>query len=302
MYFWSLGPMAAGTGAVVAAGGKQLITLGTRLVVGIHLNDTIVHFPNSGNGVMQFRMRPFLKYFATVLQRFKVDVMLFTNFSVNDHWMTLARLRRELEPLEPIFYGVPLSTMAIMRSDMVAVQLQKRAVACMTPPSRILFIDSEADVKFPITQTLVLERFAPARRLRNSERDPTVAPEHKKLALTMNDYTLVALAEIIKDMAASNVPQDVHARPSGVPEIVVGKDGKTRKRRPPLGIAVEDYLRLEPLVEKVSVPMHGLTNYLPIENCDHMDEMDISKLEISEPLPHEEDNIKETEEHKQMFQ
>lgn len=286
----------AGTG-LVSSGEKQLIRLGTRLVVGINMHDTILHFPFGGHRLDQYRMRPYLKYFASVLHAFRVDVVLFAGFVAEDHHHTLARLRRELAPLDPYFCSTPVTRQNTLNHDMVGRELEKRAVKSMTVPGRILFVDSEADVKYHLTQTLVLEKFVPVTRLRNADKAPESLPEQKKLALTMNDYTLVALAEMIKDIAASNIPQDIHARNSGVPQVVVGPDGKPRLRKTPLGIAVDDYLRLEPLVEKVNVPMHGVTNYLPIENCDHMDELDLAKLEISEPLEH----IEETEEHANMF-
>ena len=291
--------MSGSGAAVVPSAGKQLVTLGTRLVVGISMENTIMHIPPHNQRIAAFKLRPYLKYFATVLHKFKCDVTIFSYLSLEDHWVTLARLRRELEPLQPTFFPVPVTKVALLRDQMIEKALLKQAGQCMTPASRILFIDSECDIKFTPAQTIVLERFAPVKRLRNSERDQSVTPEQGKLALTMNDYSLVALGELIKDLAASNIPLDTYAKKQPHSP-VIGVDGTEKRKPAPAGIAVEDFLRLEPLVEKVHVPMHGLSNYLPMENCDHMDCIDLEKLEISEPLTF--DHVNETDEHKQMFQ
>ena len=294
----SRNPMSGPGGAIVSSAGKQLVTLGTRLIVGINLVDTILHIPPSTHRISQYRLRPYLKYFSTVLHKFKCDVTIFSELSVEDNWLTLSRLRHEIEPLEPTFHPVPLSRTLVMRNNMVEKALLRKASELMTPSTRILFIDAECDIKFNALQTLVVDRYVPVKRIRNSDQDPTVTPEQKKLALTVNDYTLVALAELIKDLAASNVPESMYAKPEPRPS-VIGSDGKEKPRKVAVGIAVDDFLRLEPLVEKINVPMHGIANYLPMENCDHMDCIDLDKLEVSEPLIF--DDVKETDEHRQMF-
>lgn len=94
------------------------------------------------------------------------------------------------------------------------------------------------------------------------------------LAINMEDYSLVALSEMIAEMAASDV-------------------------------AVADYLKMEPLIEKVEVPFHGKANYLPPENCDNIDLLNWDEIQVMEKkardtgLP---ETVEETAEHKDFFQ
>ncbi|EPY20096.1 hypothetical protein STCU_09158 [Strigomonas culicis] len=98
------------------------------------------------------------------------------------------------------------------------------------------------------------------------------------LAVNLEDYTLIALAEMLTELASS-------------------------------GARVREYLKVEPLVEKLHVPMYGEVNYLPIENCDYIEELDwphikvVVKGEEEERLREEaKEQVVETEEHKDLFQ
>ncbi|ORC86003.1 uncharacterized protein TM35_000311890 [Trypanosoma theileri] len=98
--------------------------------------------------------------------------------------------------------------------------------------------------------------------------DPSSDVRAAALAIKREDYTLVALAGMLVELAAADV-------------------------------AVADYLRVEPLVEKLSVPFHGDVNYLPVENCEDMEQWDWETVEVREaPLV---PDVEEREEHRNMF-
>ncbi|EPY29698.1 hypothetical protein AGDE_09913 [Angomonas deanei] len=98
----------------------------------------------------------------------------------------------------------------------------------------------------------------------------------RALAINMEDYTLIAVAEMLAELASG-------------------------------GSTVEDYLKYEPLVEKLNVPSHGVANYLPIENCDYIETLDWEKVEVREAKREEArrntvEEVVETDEHKDFFQ
>lgn len=94
------------------------------------------------------------------------------------------------------------------------------------------------------------------------------------LAINLEDYSLVAVAEMIAEMAASDV-------------------------------SVAEYLKLEPLVEKVEVPFHGKANYLPPENCDNIELLNWEEIKVMEKKSQNlgvPETVEETAEHKDFFQ
>ncbi|KAH9586234.1 hypothetical protein LSM04_001681 [Trypanosoma melophagium] len=102
----------------------------------------------------------------------------------------------------------------------------------------------------------------------NNNRDLTEDVRAAALAIQREDYTLVALAGMLVELAAADV-------------------------------SVADYLRVEPLVEKLTVPFHGDVNYLPVENCEDMEQWDWESVEVREdPLV---PDVEEREEHRDMF-
>ncbi|KPA77543.1 hypothetical protein ABB37_06920 [Leptomonas pyrrhocoris] len=96
----------------------------------------------------------------------------------------------------------------------------------------------------------------------------------RALAINLEDYSLVALSEMIAEMAASDV-------------------------------SVAEYLRMEPLIEKVEVPFHGKANYLPPENCDNIDLLNWDEIKVMEKKARdtgEPETVEETAAHKDFFQ
>lgn len=89
-------------------------------------------------------------------------------------------------------------------------------------------------------------------------------------AINMEDYTLIALSEMIAGLAASEV-------------------------------SVHDYLRVEPMVEGVRVPFHGIAHYLPMENCDHIDVIDWEYVTVKEKAEMVVPDVEEQEAHKGFF-
>lgn len=71
------------------------------------------------------------------------------------------------------------------------------------------------------------------------------------LAVNLEDFSLVALADMITQLASSDA-------------------------------AVRGFIAMEPLVEKLRVPFHGVTNYLPIENCDFIEVLDWERIKVEE--------------------
>lgn len=92
------------------------------------------------------------------------------------------------------------------------------------------------------------------------------------LAVNLEDYSLVALAEMIAEMSASET-------------------------------SVADYIKAEPLIEKVEVPFHGKANYLAPENCDNIDLLNWDEIQVMEKAHGTEvpETVEETEDHKDFF-
>ncbi|KAK7197519.1 hypothetical protein NESM_000701700 [Novymonas esmeraldas] len=95
----------------------------------------------------------------------------------------------------------------------------------------------------------------------------------RSLAINMEDHSLVALAEMVAEMTASDM-------------------------------SVADYIRTEPLIEKVEVPFHGKANYLAPENCDDIDLLHWDEIEVMEQQARDmaaPATVVETDEHKGFF-
>ncbi|GET86304.1 hypothetical protein, conserved [Leishmania tarentolae] len=92
------------------------------------------------------------------------------------------------------------------------------------------------------------------------------------VAVNLEDYSLVALAEMIAEMSASDT-------------------------------SVADYIKTEPLIEKVQVPFHGTANYLAPENCDNIDMLNWDEIQVAEKahdtgVP---ETVEETADHNGFF-
>ncbi|CAJ1017990.1 hypothetical protein Q4I30_001474 [Leishmania utingensis] len=92
------------------------------------------------------------------------------------------------------------------------------------------------------------------------------------LAINLEDYSLVALAEMMAEMSASDT-------------------------------SVAEYIKTEPLIEKVEVPFHGKANYLAPENCDNIDLLNWDEIQVMEKARGTEvpETVVETEDHKDFF-
>ncbi|ESS67536.1 hypothetical protein TcG_05860 [Trypanosoma cruzi] len=334
--------MTAGGGVLTpSSAGAQIIHLASRLVVGVRLHGTIAAFHPRTRG--QLKCRPFLRYFAETLHRLRCDVTLFVPVNSRTGPQRVAELSTHEFPCEYRVVHDPTSGAAddcgrgqrrggggASRGNFQDL-LSRMAAEQQTSPSRILFIESEINYRFSPVQTLVVEAFQPHRirqrrrsmgeaaeaeerrqagehhaalleseyswtqggrasRLRHAQPSaPFSAELHgdpqeeaKKddvrsaaLAINREDYTLVALAGMLVELAAADV-------------------------------AVADYLRVEPLVEKLTVPFHGEVNYLPMENCDDMELWDWDAVEVREARRKEEaetavPEVEEREEHRDLF-
>ncbi|CUE59173.1 Hypothetical protein, putative [Bodo saltans] len=238
--------LSSSSSAVATTGGKQLIKLGTRLVVGITIDGTLLKYPPHA-AVHRYRLRPYLSYFGKVLNKLKCDVTLFTQAGSLDWDFAFRRFRHELCCPQARFVQDDGSLFLQGALTEVAASIASR-------PDRILFLNCRASHSVNLNQLLVLEPMIDTRRLRGTARAKAEAtPESKTVALTVDDYSLVAAAEMIKELASSDVP-------------------------------VASYLSMEPLVETIRVPMYGPVNALPIENCDHIEQLDLELLEVSEPI------------------
>lgn len=102
--------------------------------------------------------------------------------------------------------------------------------------------------------------------------DDTTGERPGPLAIPQEDFTLVALADIVTQLAASD-------------------------------LSVRDFLTREPLVECLRVPFHGPAHYLPADNCDSIDCLDWSSTSVSPAStpPSDVPDVEETEEHRNFF-
>ncbi|KAG8340336.1 hypothetical protein ERJ75_001660700 [Trypanosoma vivax] len=328
--------MSQNVGRVLAptSSGLQVIQLHSRLVVGIRLHGTIAAtHPRVPN---QLKCRPFLHYLGRTLQRLQCDVTVFAPVAACSSTGPLSQREFPCEyrvvhdpTAGPVHAGVNNNSLTRGRSRGAAAQcnfqdyLSRIATELHTAPKRILFVDAEINYRFSPVQTVVLEAFEPQRacRRRQPQGDVAVAMEEARevqrhterieaefastqgvpgrcrglhwnrcapfsseqsnfagremsnevreaaLAARREDYTLVALAGMLVELAAADV-------------------------------AVADFLRVEPLVEKIRVPFHGEVNYLPIENCDDMEQWDWNAVEVREM---EVPEVEERDEHRDMF-
>ena len=268
------------TSGATSNSGRQIIVLKSKLILGINVHDTLIHFPREDT-VFRNRTRPFLKYFGSVLDKFHVDITLFTLVPPAQKDAIFHRFFREFPvSRHPNFYFNNSGNRA--EDDVYQEILNSRARQLGSTQQRILFIDAATRHHVTPKQTIILEKFEPkSRRIRASESAKRLAtPEQKQIAMTHADYTLIALAEMIKEIAISQEP-------------------------------VSEYLKREPMIEKVKVPFFGEANLLPMENCDHIDQMDLDALDVREAshvMTEEEEttadgveDAKETDAHKDLF-
>jgi hypothetical protein len=235
------------TSTIATTGGKQLIKLGTRLIVGITIEGTLLKYPPNV-AAHRYRLRPHLSYFGRVLHKLKCDVTLFTAAGPLEWDYAFRRFRHELCCPQARFVQDDGQNLFLQGA------LSEIAAEAASRPDRILHINCRASHSVNLGQLIVVEPMVDTRRLRGTQRAKAEAtPESKSVALTVDDYSLVALAEMIKELASSDV-------------------------------AVASYLRMEPLIENIRVPMYGSVHALPIENCDHIEQLDLDQLQVSEPI------------------
>lgn len=213
-------------------------TVPPKLHVGIGLTDTLLWF-STRHG--QYKTRPNLAYFAKVLRKNHCDVTIFSPF----------REEQQVDALKQFRADFPHHHRIISRCDDVAeyMTIMESVVASShSDPTRVLFLESHMNFKFYPWQTLLVDRFKPQKRLRGDEKAKSLASvSDKYLAATSEDMSLVAVADMINELTTTE-----------------------------LSTPVEEYLKMEPLVERVSVP--GQTDeffFLPDENCDHIERVTI---------------------------
>jgi hypothetical protein len=253
---------------------SQIITLGHRLILGIMFEGCLACVPTTRDAHLRYTRRPYLAYFASVCRHFKADVTIFTE--INRHVAKRVVFNPNFEKhFFPCTHRVVYDTSSMSLKSVKPFNyqdfLEKRAKEAGTHVGRCLFVEAQCSHRFFLSQSLVLQRYEGRMRLRNSDvKNPSSAAE-KSVAVAENDCTLIALAEMIKELACSNEH-------------------------------VCHFLAREPLVESVRVPFHGHSFVLPKDKCDLVEEFDIDKLEVSEPAVYNEEcTIVETEEHKAMF-
>lgn len=218
-----------------AAGPSALVTtIPPKLHVGIGLTDTLLWFSTRHN---QYKTRSNLAYFARVLRKNHCDVTIFSPF----------REEQQVDALRQFRADFPHHHRVISRCDDVAeyMTIMEAVVASShSDPRRVLFLDSHMNFKFYPWQTLLVDKFRPQKRLRGDEKAKNLASaSDKSVAHTSEDMSLVAVADMINELTTVD-----------------------------LGTPVEDYLKVEPLVERVKIP--GQTDeffFLPDENCDHIE-------------------------------
>ena len=209
-------------------------TVAPKLHVGIGLTDTLLWFSTRHN---QYKTRPNLTYFAKILRKNHCDVTVFSPF----------REEQQVDALRQFRADFPHHHRVISRCDDVVeyMTIMEAVVASShSDPRRVLFLDSHMNYKYYPWQTLLVDRFKPQRRLRGDEKAKGLATASDKyLAATSEDMSLVAVADMINELTTIE-----------------------------LGTSVEEYLKVEPLVERVSIP--GQTDeffFLPEDNCDHIE-------------------------------
>ena len=214
------------------SGGSIVNAARPRLHVGLTLGGTLLSY---GARPGHFHLRPHLAYFARVLKKAQCDVTVFSPFPESQQEAHLRKFRANF----------PHHHRVISRCDDLSDYSGILCAVCESAecdPRRILMIDSAISGKFWCHQTLILEKYVPQKRLRGDQRAIALAmAEHKQLASAAEDMALVAVADMILELSRA---------PSST---------------------VPDYLKMEPLVEKVRVPGHGEASFLPNENCDHIE-------------------------------
>lgn len=203
-----------------------------RLHVGLTIGGTILAF---GSRPGHYAVRPHLSYFARVLQKAQCDVTLFSPFTEAQQDSQLRKMRASF----------PHHHRVISRCDDLSDFSGIMTAVCESAgcdPRRILMIDSSITSKFWCHQTLLMEKFTPQKRLRGDHRAIASAiADQKQIASAADDMALVAVADMVLELSKA------------------------------LGSSVSDYLKVEPLIEKVRVPGYGEAYFLPNENCDHIE-------------------------------
>lgn len=218
---------------------NAVIKVSSKLMVGVYFEGTLGKI---SPGLFQVRARPHFSYFCKVLKHFQVDLTVFTPPLSN-----LSFFEKKVGSMLPIQriiqeHGAPQKTQQIMRYLRGENQVAEE---------RVLFLDSSVSRRFNITQMLVLEEFRSREQQQGVNRN--IRSLERALIKRQSDFTLVAAAELIKELTLSEM-------------------------------SVRDYLLLEPLVEKVKIPGWGTANYLPAENCEHMEELSMIELESTRSI------------------
>ncbi|CCW62192.1 unnamed protein product [Phytomonas sp. EM1] len=175
--------------AIQTVGGKQIIQLGSRLVVGIRVQGTIGHStPSRPNHI---KPRPYLHYLVETLKHLRCDVTLLFNAvgsSNEDSYIKQFSQRHFSLPFRYVFdEGFPHFPMTDRRLQRNARNYSDyfRCVCeeIQADPTRVLFIDSEINYRYPTPQVLILERFEPLKKRQQRERASTL-PAHSDLLST----------------------------------------------------------------------------------------------------------------------
>ncbi|SCU68512.1 uncharacterized protein TEOVI_000911300 [Trypanosoma equiperdum] len=320
--------------------GLQTIKLRSRLVIGIRLYGSLVA-PHPRVST-QIKCRPFLQYFGETLRRLRCDVTLFAPFPNCDSDGKLLNVKEF--PCEYRMVHDPTSGSAGNRNNMYRGRkpsaaarsnfqdyLNEVASELNAPPKRILFIDAEINYRFSPVQTLVLEAFEPRRprfchphQRSEAPSDITVAAEgsrraQRQAAMLEAEFEWTQRQQLQSRRCAPFSPDLYQEKSTPVSDSEVREAALAVKREDYTLVAlagllvelaatdasVADFLRVEPLVEKLRVPFHGNVNYLPIENCDDMMFWDWNAVEVREAesmaTAAETPEVEEREEHQHMF-
>lgn len=226
--------------------GSHVLVLGSRLFVAITLPQTLISV--STHRYMHYYMRPHTAYLGRVLQKFNCHVTLLSPVTANQSAVYHRKFCSEFQCPHDMINGI-----AVPNYGQVNEHFQNLPAKHGGRRDRFLLIDSDVSDIFLPSQTIVVEKYASTnQRTRRDNQTAKEAREEKRIVRLQEDFTLVAVAEMIKELATSDV-------------------------------SVSEYLKVEPLVEKVRVPMYGTANVLPLDNCDHIEQIDLSQLEVSTP-------------------
>ena len=225
---------------------RSIVPLSCRLFVLLRMHHVLV-LPDLVMG--RLKCRSHLKYFASVLQRCNVDVTIATpfDFTSDTHGHFVDSFAKEF-PCP--FRHVHFPGRTFFQAPSVVERIVTESGGKL---SRVLYIEGEVSQTYYRSNTIVVEACSQKVRLQGEERKKKYKTEEENstsLAITQPDNLLLALTEIVKDMAL-NTEADVSYA-----------------------------LKTEAMLELVKVPSIGEVFYLPMENCDHFEQMDVASMDV----------------------